>query len=274
MRKIVLALLLVSVVGLGLACAKAPSTSGGPQGAARPGVSPTTAASATSLELPSERMIVRTGNMSLLVEDVVKAVDAVAALAVERGGYVISSSVQGSEGDKKATISFRVTPAEFEATVLALRQMAVRVMTESTSSEDVTQAYVDLQSRLRNLEATEGQLLTFMTRAVTIDDVLKVQRELNTVRGQIEETRGRMQYIERTSAMSLINVTLLPTSSPEALVRQGWNGTGIVKAATRALVIFGQVLGTLVIWLAIFSPVWGTAVGIVWWRQRRARRKR
>lgn len=274
MRKIVLALLLVSVMGLGLACAKAPSTSGAPQGTARPGVSPTTAASATSLELPSERMIVRTGNMSLLVEDVVKAVDAVAALAVERGGYVISSSVQGSEGGKKATISFRVTPAEFEATVLALRQMAVRVMTESTSSEDVTQAYVDLQSRLRNLEASEGQLLTFMTRAVTIDDVLKVQRELNTVRGQIEETRGRMQYIERTSAMSLINVTLLPTSSPEALVRQGWNGTGIVRAATRALVIFGQVLGTLVIWLAIFSPVWGTAVGIVWWRQRRARRKR
>lgn len=275
MTRIVLVLLVVvAILGLGCAAPKAAPTPGGAV-TARGGPTPTAApVGAPGLELLPERMIVRTGDMTLMVEDVVKAMDEVARLAVEHGGYVISTSVQGGEAAKRGTISFRVPPQQFDSTILTLRDMAVRVMSETTSTQDVTQEYVDLESRLRSLEATEKQLLTFMQRAQTIDDILKVQRELNTVRGQIEQTKGRMQYLERTSAMSLVNVTLLATTSPEALVRPGWHGIEIVKSATRALVVFAQVLGTIGIWLGIFSPVWGAIVAIVWWRQRRARLKR
>lgn len=82
-----------------------------------------------------------------------------------------------------------------------------------------------------------------------------------------------MQYLERTSAMSVINVTLLPVTSPEALVRPGWDAGEIAKAALRALVVTGQVLGTIAIWLGIFSPVWVSGAAIAFWWHRRRRRR-
>jgi PKD repeat protein len=90
----------------------------------------------------------------------------------------------------------------------ALRKLAVEVSSESTSSKDVTEEYVDLSTKLRNLEATEEQLLKIMEKAETVEDILNVQRELSKTRGEIEQTKGRMQYLERTSATSLIEVNL------------------------------------------------------------------
>ena len=90
----------------------------------------------------------------------------------------------------------------------ALRALAVDVTNEDTSSKDVTEEYVDLSAKLHNLEATEEQLLRLMEKAEKVEDILNVQRELSKIRGEIEQTKGRMQYLERTSATSLIEVHL------------------------------------------------------------------
>jgi len=90
----------------------------------------------------------------------------------------------------------------------AIRELAVDVTAESTFSNDVTEEYVDLTAKLSNLEATEAQLLTILEKAETVEDILDVQSELSKTRGEIEQTKGRMQYLERTSATSLIEVQL------------------------------------------------------------------
>jgi hypothetical protein len=76
----------------------------------------------------------------------------------------------------------------------------------------VTEEYVDLQASLENLEATEQQLLVIMEKANTVEDILDVQKELTQVRGEIERTKGRMQYLEQTSSTSLIQVSLQQSS--------------------------------------------------------------
>jgi hypothetical protein len=90
----------------------------------------------------------------------------------------------------------------------ALRELAVDVTSERTSSKDVTEEYVDLSAKLQNLEATEEQLLRIMEKAETVEEILNVQRELSRTRGEIEQTKARMQYLERTSDTSLIEVRL------------------------------------------------------------------
>jgi len=67
---------------------------------------------------------------------------------------------------------------------------------------------VDLSAKLHNLEASEEQLLRLMEQAGEVTEILDVQRELSKTRGEIEQTKGRMQYLEQTSAMSLIQVRL------------------------------------------------------------------
>ncbi len=213
-----------------------------------------------------ERLIVRTASLSLVVVDLSDSLGQIEALAGQLEGYVVSSS---RHEDMAASISIRVPADQFSQAMGELRGMAVRVEQESTQSRDVTEEYVDLESRLRNLEASETQLLAFMERTEKMEDVVAVFRELSSVRERIETTRGRMQYLERTSAMSLINVSLRPVSSPEPVVKPGWNVWETVKDAARGLASVGQGLASAAIWLAVLAPIWLPILLIVFFLGRR-----
>jgi hypothetical protein len=153
-----------------------------------------------------------------------------------------------------------------------LRELAIRVESESTDSQDVTEQYIDLEARLKNAEATESQYLALLDRATDVEDILKIYDSLSRVRSEIEQIKGRMQYLERTSSMSLISVRLEPEASAKPLARAGWSVLEEFKSAIRGIVIFGQWLGTVVIWLIIFVPLWVViAGGIYYWRRRRKR---
>ncbi|MFA5317764.1 MAG: DUF4349 domain-containing protein, partial [Dehalococcoidales bacterium] len=123
-------------------------------------------------------------------------------------GYVVTSRNWHVGERLVGNISIRVAVDYFDEAILALRGLAVEVNSETTSSQDVTEEYVDLGAKLRNLQATEEQLLRLMEKAEDVKDILAVQLELSRTRGEIEQTQGRMQYLERTSSSSLINVSL------------------------------------------------------------------
>jgi hypothetical protein len=155
------------------------------------------------------RMIVRTAEMALVVNDVAVALDQVAELAEGLGGYVVSSTRWKEEETRLVgIITIRVPAEDFGIAMVTLRGLAVDVTNEETSAQDVTEEYVDLSAKLKNLEATEEQLLRLMEKAEKVEDLLNIQRELSATRGEIEQTKGRMQYLERTSATSLIRVQL------------------------------------------------------------------
>ena len=224
--------------------------------------------------LPSvdeERMIVRTGEISLVVEDVVDARDEISQLAVRFEGYVVSSQIWGEEQEMRGNISIRVSDDNFEQALSELRDLAVRVTSESTSSQDVTLEYVDLQSRLKNAEATESQYLALLEKA-EVEEAIRIYELLHQVRGEIEQIKGQMQYLERTSSMSLISVNLEPVATAKPLVHVGWSAFEALKSAVRGIVIFGQWLGTIAIWLLIFIPIWGTTLGIIYWRRHKKKR--
>lgn len=228
------------------------------------GVLPTTA---------EERMIVRTGDMSLVVEDVTRARDEITQLAVRLGGWVVSSRISGEEEEMRGWISIRVPDETFDQALADLRGLAVRVTSESTSSEDITEEYIDLQSRLKNAEATESQYLALLEKAEAVEDILRIYDALSRIRYEIEQIKGRMQYLERISAMSLISIDLKPAATAAPLVRPGWSAREALKSAIRGLTAFGQGLGTAAIGAAIFSPIWGTILGVLYWRRRRKRKK-
>ena len=155
-----------------------------------------------------DHMVVRTGNLQLVVSDIARALDNIVSIANGNGGYVVNSQ-KWKEGERNiGTISIRVLAENYDKTLASLRALSINVISESSSSQDVTQEYVDLDSRVKNLEATEAQLLKIMETATKTEDILNIQRELTNVRGEIEQIKGRMQYLERTSSTSLIDIRL------------------------------------------------------------------
>jgi len=276
----VVGLLLVVCLLVPVACARAPTSEDVPSVVPAPSVEmpprEEVVYKGTGAEgLPStaeERMIVRTGDISLVVEDVVDARDEIAQLAVRLDGYVVSSQISGEEQDRRGWISIRVPDEKFEQAFAELRELAVRVTSESTHSRDVTEEYTDLKSRLKNAEATENQYLALLEKATDVEDILRIYDSLSRVRSEIEQIKGRMQYLERTSSMSLIAASLEAETTAKPLVPAGWSALEALKSAVRGIVIFGQWLVIIAIWLAILSPIWGTTLGIILWRRRRRKR--
>jgi len=162
-----------------------------------------------NLQSDADRMIVRIGDISLVVEDVPSAIDRITVMADNYDGYIVNSRVWKERERLIGSIAIRVPAESFNEAMKKLREMAVDVTSESSTSEDVTEEYVDLSARLDNLEATEARLYSIMQKAETVEDILDVQRELSKVRGEIEQTKARMQYLERTSATSLIQIQLV-----------------------------------------------------------------
>ena len=231
MKKLIIGLLLVMTLLVSVSCASAPSDEeetaiekgrpspeieGGWVEVEEEAMSIAEPAPPTAIEpgfdtgeqWATERMIVRTGDMSLVVEDVPVAIDRITWMADGFEGYVVSSRVWKERERLAGSIAIRVPAEHFDDAMRALRELAVDVTSERTSSKDVTEEYVDLSAKLQNLEATEEQLLRIMEKAETVEDILDVQRELSRTRGEIEQTKARMQYLERTSDTSLIDIRL------------------------------------------------------------------
>lgn len=270
MKRLIIGLMLVMLFLVPVACARAPQAipaEAPSMPAPMPAPAPYPEAKMVyPAGVTEERMIVRNGEMSLVVEDVVAARDEIAQLALRFNGYIVSSQISGEEQEMRGYISIRVPDDQFESALAELRDLAVRVKSESTSSRDVTEEYIDLEARLKNAEATESQYLALLEKAKEVEDILKIYDSLSRVRNEIEQIKGRMQYLERTSSMSLISVNLEPETTAKPLARAGWSALEVLKSAVRGIVVFGQWLGTIAIWLLIFSPVWGAIVGIIYWR--------
>jgi len=161
-----------------------------------------------------DRIIVRTVGMTLVVAQVSAVVDEIGQVARDLGGWVVSSDRSSRH---TGFVAIRVPAQVLEDAVRQLRQLAVEVESESSTSQDVTDEYVDSNSRLRSLRATEAALLELLGQSTDVESALLVRAELSQVQTEIESLLGRIKYLEQTAAFSLINVDLRLAPQPLAV---------------------------------------------------------
>lgn len=166
-----------------------------------------------------QRLIIKDGRMSLMVTNTDAAAQEAINLITELGGYVINQRIwDGERGYRFATLQVAVPVAEFGNAMFAFRTLGT-VTDESATGEDVTDEYVDLNSHLGNLYATQEQLRVFLEQATNITETLTVYAELVKVEQEINAIQGRINYLADRSAFSTINLDInpfIPTPTPTA----------------------------------------------------------
>jgi PKD repeat protein len=186
----------------------------------------------------SDRMVVRNGNIQMVVNQIASSLENINQIASRYGGYLVNSQ-QWKEGDRNiGSISIRVLADKYDQAMADIRAMAKSVTTESTSSQDVTEEYTDLNAQIKNLQASEAQLQKIMEGATKTEDILSIQQQLTNVRGQIEQIKGRMNYLERTSSTSLINIRM-----EEAVLALKFNAARVSAGTNEEVAFTCDVIG-------------------------------
>jgi Domain of unknown function (DUF4349) len=200
--------------------------------------------------VPIEQRIIKTGEVGLLVDNVAATLARVRGMAVEMGGYVGGS--QAGTLDESASVTLRIPADRFDELLTRLHELEdVEVTSESTREQDVTREIIDLEARVRNLEASEESYRVLLDRAERIEDILTVQTRLDQVRGEIEQLEGQLQTIEGQADLSTLTVTLIPRGEPVEAVQAGWDPGGQLESAIATVVGIGQGILDALIWIVI-----------------------
>jgi len=216
----------------------------------------------------TDRIVVKTASLSMVVSDPSDAVQRITALATGMGGFVVSSNTAeasvDAQGNKimQASLTVRVPSAQLDAALTQIRAMAVEVKNVSVTGQDVTSQYTDLQSQLRNAEAAEAKLTEIMNAAVKTEDVMAVFNQLTQVRAQVEQLKGQIQYYDESASMSAISMDLIPDALNQPIAVGGWQPQGVAKDALESLVRAFQGLATGVIWVGLYILPLGLVIGL------------
>lgn len=236
---------------------------------------------ASSVTAADGQKVIQTADLQIIVKDTARVLDFVQGLAARMGGYVVSSR-SWKEGEQlRAQVTVRVPTAQMQSALQQIRAQAIEVDNETIGGQDVTQEYTDLESRLRNLNAAETELLELLRvareKTGKAEDILAIYREVSQIREQIETLQGRKQYLDTMTSMATISVDIVPEPLEAPIVEAGWKPLTIVKDASRALVQTLQSIAGGLIWVVIYVlpalAVVAVPFVVVWLLVRRARRK-
>jgi hypothetical protein len=222
----------------------------------------TSGSTSSSDQAAVDRIVIRNATLSIVVTDPFKAMDTIAALAGQMGGFVVSSNAykvsldNGGEAPE-ARITIRVLAEKLNDSLQQVKSLtknpSTDVLSENVTGQDVTKEFTDLQSRLKNLQQAEEQLREIMASATKSEDVLNIFNQLTQVREQIEVTQGQINYYKEASNLSAIEVTIKSAETVRPLTIGKWQPVGVARDAIQATLNTAKFLANAAIWLVLFA---------------------
>lgn len=196
--------------------------------------------------------VIKTATLRLEVErsGVQEAVSAATDAAGRHGGFVLHSE---SLQEDRATVVLRVPSRRFESALAELSGLG-EVEREVIAGEDVGEEFVDLEARLRNLQAEQAVMLRLFDQAASIPDTIRVQNEVSAVQLQIEQIRGRLRFLRDQTSFGTITLNIVEGGAEEGVgvIERSWNQAvdGLVAITGGVIAAIGYLIPIAVLALA------------------------
>ncbi|KUK67204.1 MAG: Uncharacterized protein XD87_0271 [candidate division WS6 bacterium 36_33] len=202
-----------------------------------------------------DRSLIKTGNISLAVEDIDATLDQIDSIESKYDAMKISLNDYGKGINRGVSVTIKVVEEQFEELYADLKEIEGEHESSSITISDVTETVTDLEARLRNYRSVESQYLSILESAEDVEDTLAVYKELNQVRLDIERIETQLKNLENQTEYSYIYIQISQSSVGAELEDEDWKPVGVFKEAARALINFAKSIGNLLIWVVVFSPV-------------------
>ena len=253
-----------------------------PEPAFAPAQATASAASAgdTVPALDMTRFLVRTGQLDLLVNkgQAPQVANHISTVAEALGGYVLASNVStGLQGERPyAEVAVRIPARSYDQ---AIRQFSAlgKVRSLTTSAQDVTGSYVDLQARLSHYRAVESRLLTFLAHSASIQQALSIQQRIDATQLTVERLAAQLKALRETVIYGTLTVSVTersskplpgPQTKPASFLGALTHSAKLIWTGAQAtFVALGAALPFLGVCLALAYGVW-----LVYRRLKRAGR--
>ena len=213
------------------------------------------------------RKLIFTVDLRLEVRDTEKAAGEVQALVARLGGFVASSNARRQNELMHYQMTVRVPVQRLDEALAAIKALAVQVEGEQKRVEDVTDQYIDLDARVRTLEATEAELQALLAesrqRGRKVEEIMQIYRELVDIRSQIEQIRTQLNSFDKLASFSTVNLELAPTEASRPVAEGGWKPGDTARSSVRMLVSFLRALGNFLIYFVIVLVPIGLVVAAV-----------
>lgn len=209
----------------------------------------------SSEQVQEFRKVIYSADMTLIVADTEVTAESINQLATDLGGYIANLNAFRSDNLLYYSITLRIPAEQFDNARAALRNLAVRVDSDSIGSDDVTDQYFDIEARLRALRATETELISLLRetreRGGKVEDIMSIYRELTQIQSQIESQQGQLNRLEKLVALSTININLRPDELSKPITSEEWRPLQTLRDSFRALIAVLQGLIDLLIRLVV-----------------------
>ena len=154
-------------------------------------------------------MVIRTGQATIEVDSLERAVAQVRLLATRVGGYVANTVMQTGRSDlRSASLEVKIPAERFEDGLNGLAPIG-KLESVNVIAEDVGEEFTDVTARIENSRRLESRLIDLLARGTgKLKDVLEVEQQLARVREEIERTEGRLRYLRAHAALSTLTISI------------------------------------------------------------------
>ena len=209
-----------------------------------------------------KRKVIKTATLDINVTDYKNSRAALDDILQGKEAYITRENEQNSTYFVKNTLVIRVEPTALESMVKAIETMAIKVNSKKVTAKDVTKEFLDIEARLKSKRAVIKRYQELLTKAKTIEEILKVENNLRLVIEEVESAEGQLKYLKNQVGMSTINLTITEnfdrpkTYAPSFFAKlgkafkNGWDG------------LLDFVLGVVTVWPFLLMLI----IGIFLWR--------
>jgi hypothetical protein len=223
--------------------------------------------------------LIKTLKVNMSVKDTRKVADEVQtwiSTTDPRSSSAGADYEQAGDNLYNVTLSFSVQASLYPQIKSYLRDYAPQhggqLVSLNETVQDVTNDYIDTNSRLTNLKHEQSRLLDLLGHAQALGDIVSIQDKLTDVEGQIEQIEAHLKALNDQVTFYTVTIALQPIETTTPPPSSGWNVGGIFHDAFAASLGFAQGLATFLIWLLAFSVYIIPAAFLFWlWVRWRAR---